>query len=136
MKYVSYLYLNLLCHVFHFKVCGFNNNNNNNVKCIRRENLNPFVNKSCNECKHINLTFNKLNTIQIIASYIHLEFSFSFEMFSHVIIAFCIVAIVAAQCPSNNPCKNGGTCIPSSSTERFYCKCATGWEGLTCSNRM
>ncbi|XP_072039344.1 IgGFc-binding protein-like [Amphiura filiformis] len=45
--------------------------------------------------------------------------------------AVCDV-VNANQC-QNNPCQNGGTCIPTTGDD-FECKCAPGWFGPTCEN--
>ncbi|KAH3792802.1 hypothetical protein DPMN_146301 [Dreissena polymorpha] len=55
-------------------------------------------------------------------------------MFVNVFISSFVVTIVAANCVPN-PCQNGGTCrllYYTGDTARFYCRCASGWEGRIC----
>ena len=42
-----------------------------------------------------------------------------------------ILFYVQTPC-SENPCKNGATCIPSYSDDTFKCKCAAGFKGKKC----
>ena len=44
----------------------------------------------------------------------------------------CLILFYVQTPCSENPCKNGATCIPSYSDDKFKCKCAAGFKGKKC----
>ena len=80
----------------------------------------------------IQVTFVKivhLSTRDEIAKYVNYYYFFNYKWIINSSLLLCLKDIDVC---TPNPCQNGGTCLASSDSLSYTCKCSTGFSGFNC----
>ena len=77
--------------------------------------------------------FDRVNSVQVKTGVLFFELCFLRMFFKLALSIFDQSCVLYLQtlC-SENPCKNGATCIPSYDDDTFKCRCAAGYKGKKC----